>query len=757
MTSSFELKNVGIIYPASNTGIKIDKLDIPDNGITAIIGASGSGKSTLLNLLAGFSAPSPEFVEKIASILKYTDPNGTSFDLLHEKQVIPDGKLGFIFQDAYLLKSVPIALNIGVGMLGAGHRITSEKINLLLKKVGLSEDYALRRGRRLSGGEAQRIAFCRAFGCDPHVILADEPTSNLDAALAEKLMQLLKEWVNEKDKQRVIIWITHDIRLAAQFANHVVVLAHGRLSNANTWPQPLTAKIEDNWHNLNKWIAETAKKNNGNNQPTTTKSDSEPTNLFHKLGFITRLAVSEMFGHPRIDIHGPAAVISPWSAYIKKYNISKILNLNLSKKPFQAFSHGNLAFVTFLCLLIVYFGLESHKAINYYFDTQMARPEIRHVWVEYERSTSISHRDIVFTDRTLKKLEEDLIQAIGKKKNDAFPIQIFGRRYRPMARFAPMPQNADCSKIGGSSDGMLVVNLQEPLFLAASAYSIADWQSKNIPNQSLGQILQAAQFNPEQDVVVTKDFYENRLGAKDSTDPITSFCLLEHIPRPLRIVAIVDRLPGTDQFKFAYLIDEKNFSLGFKQNPPLGTNGALSPYSIAAIYFHPPTFNIIREQLKKAEIPMRKDSFDALSALLNLSSTSKSLLSGIISLILLLAAIALSLIAQGYIKENERAFFVMRAFGHRRWMLFMLLILQMAGVTSLMLLVTAFMLYTFSPVFVPSIATAFELPAIQLAFSFSKLAVPVLVVFGIQVAVSGWTIRSWWKNNRFIAERMQVI
>ncbi len=109
------------------------------------------------------------------------------------------------------------------------------------------------------------------------------------------------------------------------------------------------------------------------------------------------------------------------------------------------------------------------------------------------------------------------------------------------------------------------------------------------------------------------------------------------------------------------------------------------------------------------------------------------------------------------INQNERAFFVMRAFGHPWRSLFLLLLVQMAGVTALLFVITSVFLFLVEPVAIRPLADGFGFPSDLLAFTPTKLVAPTLLVFGIQTAVSLIFSLHWWWRNRYIAGRMQAI
>ena len=188
------------------------------NGRTvAITGPSGSGKSTLLGLMAGLDAPSS------GRILL----DGTDITALGEEQLarLRGEKVGIVFQFFHLLPSLTAYENVLVPMEILGVSDPATRARGLLDDVGLAN-----RGHhypsQLSGGEQQRVAIARALANDPPILLADEPTGNLDSATGRQVIELLVN-VN-RDRGRTLVLVTHDRELAA-FADEMIALRDGRV------------------------------------------------------------------------------------------------------------------------------------------------------------------------------------------------------------------------------------------------------------------------------------------------------------------------------------------------------------------------------------------------------------------------------------------------------------------------------------------------------------------------------------------------
>jgi putative ABC transport system ATP-binding protein len=193
-------------------------LDVADGRCLAIIGPSGSGKSTLLGLIAGLDSASSGSIAI----------GGTDITRLDEDALarLRGEKIGFVFQFFHLVPSLTAIENIQVPMEIAGRGDAAERAQALLDEVGL-HDRGHHYPSQLSGGEQQRIAIARALANDPPLILADEPTGNLDSHSSTEVLDLLRS-LSDEDGAAVVM-VTHD-PAAARYGSRELRLVDGRAS-----------------------------------------------------------------------------------------------------------------------------------------------------------------------------------------------------------------------------------------------------------------------------------------------------------------------------------------------------------------------------------------------------------------------------------------------------------------------------------------------------------------------------------------------
>ncbi len=214
-----QLEDVTKVYRMGSVEVRalagVD-LTIEDGDLVAIMGPSGSGKSTLMNILGCLDIPTSG-----RYLLDGIDVSSLSDNQLAR---IRSHKLGFVFQSFNLVPRTSAIRNVELPLVYAGGRDRRTRARLALEKVGLGERQK-HMPNELSGGQQQRVAIARALINDPTLLLADEPTGNLDTAASIEILKLLSEL---NDAGRTIVLITHEEDIA-QFAKLVVRVRDGRI------------------------------------------------------------------------------------------------------------------------------------------------------------------------------------------------------------------------------------------------------------------------------------------------------------------------------------------------------------------------------------------------------------------------------------------------------------------------------------------------------------------------------------------------
>ncbi len=205
-------------------------LEIPEGSFTIIMGPSGSGKSTLLYLIGGLDRPTSGSIRIGGKAIEQLDENDLA---IHRRQTT-----GFVFQSFNLISSMNAVENVGFPMRfsGKGNAERQALAAKLLKQVGLQKR-AHHKPTELSGGQQQRVAIARALVNDPSLILADEPTGNLDTASGLVIMQMLADLHKQG---RTIVVVSHDPRVL-QYATQVVYILDGLTVDRETYEASTTA------------------------------------------------------------------------------------------------------------------------------------------------------------------------------------------------------------------------------------------------------------------------------------------------------------------------------------------------------------------------------------------------------------------------------------------------------------------------------------------------------------------------------------
>jgi ABC-type lipoprotein export system ATPase subunit len=294
---AFVLHRVGRSFNGRG-GVFIENLEIPRNGLVAVLGASGSGKSTLLHLLAGLTSPAPADQMRFeAHVRDALSQEVGCFDLAKRITQSYRDQLGFVFQSPHLIQDGPASTNIALGQAASGALTAVTAVAEAAYEVGLTVEHLVRRCNVLSGGERQRVSLARAFVRRPSVILADEPTASLDPILSATVMDLMKAWVHAAP-DRVLVWVTHDVHLVAAYADQIIVLCDGHLQVGKYWPvkNPRDPQL------LREWICGSVRQRLAASDSSGVGRSVSPLDVWCRIGF------SQVFAKATVDTGWAARV-----------------------------------------------------------------------------------------------------------------------------------------------------------------------------------------------------------------------------------------------------------------------------------------------------------------------------------------------------------------------------------------------------------------------------------------------------------------
>lgn len=221
-----EFKNVSKVYANGTSALKNMNLHIKKGEFVFIVGSSGSGKSTFLKLIMHEELPSKGTI--------YLD--GINITKITKREVpYIRRKMGIVFQDFRLIDKMTVFDNVAFAMrvTGASERDVRKRVPYILNLVEL-QDKANRRPAELSGGEQQRVSLARALVNNPAIIIADEPTGNIDPEMSSEIVELLTA-INKRGT--TVLMVTHEHDLVQRFNKRVIEISEGRIMTDSEHPE----------------------------------------------------------------------------------------------------------------------------------------------------------------------------------------------------------------------------------------------------------------------------------------------------------------------------------------------------------------------------------------------------------------------------------------------------------------------------------------------------------------------------------------
>jgi putative ABC transport system ATP-binding protein len=221
-------------YPRSGAVINDLNLTVAPGEFVSLMGPSGSGKSTLLNLIAGLDTPTiGQILVAGSDLAELSDDARSDLRLRH---------IGIVFQSFNLFPSFTAEENVlwPLEFLGERRRTARERVRAALQQVDLAADAFSRRPLELSGGEQQRVAIARALVTKPDLLLADEPTGNLDSATGQVILDLLRRL--NRERQLTVVMVTHNM-FAAAYGHRTLELRDGAIVRETLAPGAVSGRV----------------------------------------------------------------------------------------------------------------------------------------------------------------------------------------------------------------------------------------------------------------------------------------------------------------------------------------------------------------------------------------------------------------------------------------------------------------------------------------------------------------------------------
>jgi putative ABC transport system ATP-binding protein len=417
---SFRINNPSASGTENNSGLtqvlEIGHLSIPAGQLIAIVGGSGVGKTTFLNLLGGLDRPdSPTHCDPApqinlsppASVRQYLAGQVDLVTASREERAVVSRHISYVFQSSYLLEAASVKLNLEIIREAAGTAAGPAALKEALQLAQFSSEEIdqklAQRVLTLSGGEKKRVGLARAFVRDPFVILADEPTSDLDPKRAQEAIAALKRWVRDGKGARSVLWVTHDYDLA-QAADAVLPIRNGHpleVIPIDALPAGMSRKEA---------IEQLVYGRLGIDDITKHRNVHQPN------GGVDEVATHEVGGHPtnapdrsirlRAEIWNGARL-----AGYEMFAPSTEQDRRLWWSPLrliERYTQSASAVVILMLALLSLLSLAVALQVRSYFATEIGDPRLRHVVVEGD----IKQSEFPILNAGLSKLDADIRKVV---------------------------------------------------------------------------------------------------------------------------------------------------------------------------------------------------------------------------------------------------------------------------------------------------------------------------------------------------------
>jgi len=810
---AFALEDVRQTF-AGRGGVRIGHLRIRRGKVTALLGRSGTGKSTLLHLLGGMiqaEAPGPD--SRIDAFVAGGDGPDTRQDVLADGWRGAFGRVGFVFQQPFLMRPASCRLNLAMSLSAAGVPVEAGPIEALWAELGMPDAKLDEPARELSGGMQQRLAVARAIVRSPSVILADEPTANLDPELGVQVMRRLVQWCRG-DAARSLVLITHNVDLASEFADDIVVLdtavepSSGRpigcLRAGVDWPAANSHDVAT----LRAWMSPSG------DQPAAPTQAPVADRLLDigQLAALGRRAASlrtwlklawaaafdratplSASGDPARSLLSrlTGAGLVSWCAFGGVFLAVLALALRLAVEQTAltdilvrvlALAGGLLFIPRLLPRLGVTTGLRaimmamlsmvglvaalSIGVVRSASETRLTSPDLHPLLV--------SRAEHAFT-RGFVAEQSDLLVKYGLVPPPANPsARAMVGRYLINHREAFVPPAGDgrpsCDEAGATivhADG-IGLSYREPILAEL------DWRP---PGATVGQRPTAPtrdaslpKLDAEIDsgtngslagghIYISYDFLSRDLRLDEKAAMPRWLCIRLDVMRgfvPFAVSAVLGKLPTFDKSELRFVVDEEAGALLL--DPDAVADPSSVPYTLLAIRMHPETRDQMMKYIRVLEsrkILRPEVGFARLESAVDAARVAVSLAYAFSIVMLALSGLVTLVLTLQFIDNNRRELAVASAFGASGWQLWAFLATLLLVPLTVALVVTALFAAFVVPQLAVYIAQTFAIPQPTLGAIALSTAEVVLVGLAIVLVVTGIAVLAWSATSRSLATKLQ--
>jgi|GEM_PF-55381 len=725
-------------------------LRIPRGGFIAIIGESGTGKTTLLNMLGGLDAP-----DKIEAPSIEIDLGDGPINIVKNPDTYPRTSVGYIFQEGYLLHNATVGMNIALPMIQKGHDVTRQDLEPIFQDIKLPTEFLDRRAWQLSGGQSRRIAFARAVSHNPKLIIADEPTNDLDSRLANKLIQWLKNW-SQQQPDRTVLWITHDLKQAAANADGIIILRKGSEGLDYPLKNPGNEELIKQWIYGEKEIAPEYQKEL-DLQTEQTESATKPesgTKYLIKFKAMLKVALAEIFNRQRALNNGPLNAKLSLAGQNTKPARVPIHNW------ISSFGQWSSANVLILITLLALMGILSGVMITQHFDRSINDPRNCHILItgkvanRARISDPLSKSEIQrLSKRPWEKEKTNHSNSSDDTESD-FPLAscttgpaAFGRRDAREFDIA-LAQDGHCLD-SNESVRLLITEPYEPIL---QKISLLDRDDK--PQYSLAHYFRNIHSFPQtNEIYLTSDIEEALLKEKNKTLLEQQICIVDYNrgwKEIYTVKGIVDDLPsGGRQIFHAYITEEAYQALRRRTG-----NNLLEGFTDVAVYFSSSDVDRVKKYLDKLELIYVEDNLTKIRNLMRSSVIFKGIVLTILIAIGFLLIFFIAMSVHNYLLMNAKSFAVLKSFGLSRRFMIGILVLQFTIGWLVSIFILAIITILASLFLLPWLVpiTGLELSHEIIGISFIGA---IVIVFSVGFVVSLGIVMDWWNKNQYVSDLLK--